>query len=150
MARRCWKHSLQKTGRPWVGRKGTVVSLPHCEQLVLVSVRADTACPPPSALFALHPLQRLGSFLNPLSAKNICSPAVKTNSAPHSAHFNTLSWYSMRRSPLVPSGQRFGTTLHLRAKMLEETSIRGRRARIPWACGYEAAKKHQTFCPNGF
>jgi hypothetical protein len=36
-----------------------------------------------------------------LSAKNICSPAVKTNSAPHSAHFRTLSWYSMSRSPLA-------------------------------------------------
>src|SRR5439155_811904 len=105
MARRCWKHSLQKTGRPWVGRKGTVVSFPHCEQLVLVSVRAGAACPPPSALFALHALQRLGSFLNPLSAKNICSPPVNTNSAPHSAHFNTLSWYSMRRSPLGPAGR---------------------------------------------
>src|SRR5690349_19649349 len=40
-------------------------------------------------------------------------------------------------------------TLHLRAKMLEETSIRGRRARIPWACGYEAAKNSQTFCLTG-
>src|SRR5438034_5663236 len=79
MARRRWKHSLQKTGRPWVGRKGTVVSFPHCEQLVLVSVRAGAACPPPSALFALHALQRLGSFLNPLSAKNICSPPVNTD-----------------------------------------------------------------------
>src|SRR6516165_10793509 len=103
MARRCWKHSLQKTGRPWVGRKGTVVSLPHCEQLVLVSVRADTACPPPSALFALHALQRFGSFLNPLSAKNICSPAVNTNSAPHSEHFRTLSWNSIEPLPLDPN-----------------------------------------------
>ena len=39
MARRCWKHSRQKTGRPCVGRNGTVVSLPHCEQVVLVSER---------------------------------------------------------------------------------------------------------------
>src|ERR1700694_1694670 len=98
MARRCWKHSRQNTGRPCVGRKGTVVSFPHCEQLVLVS---DRICepppppPPPSARFALQALHRLGSFLNPLSAKNICSPAVKTNSAPHSAHFRILSWYSI-------------------------------------------------------
>src|SRR5437868_2326535 len=28
----CWKHSRQNTGRPCVGRKGTVVSRPHCEQ----------------------------------------------------------------------------------------------------------------------
>jgi len=105
IARRCWKHSLQKTGRPCVGRKGTVVSFPHCEQFVFVSERIGEACPPPpppSARFALQALQRLGSFLNPLSAKNICSPPVNTNSAPHSAHFNTLSWYSMSRSPPVP------------------------------------------------
>src|SRR5207244_7292748 len=90
MARRCWKHSRQKTGRPWVGRKGTVVSLPHWEQLVLVSARIVVLPPfppplPPSARLALQALQRLGSFLKPLSAKNICSPAVKTNSALHSA-----------------------------------------------------------------
>src|SRR6266436_107595 len=102
MARRCWKHSRQKTGRPWVGRKGTVVSLPHWEQLVLVSERIGALPPPPpppSARLALQALQRLGSFSKPLSTKNICSPAVKTNSAPHSAHFRTLSWYSMSRSP---------------------------------------------------
>src|SRR5712692_1220455 len=103
IARRCWKHSRQKTGRPWVGRKGTVVSFPHCEQFVFVSERIAEACPPlASARLALQLLQRLGSFLKPLSAKNICSPAVKTNSAPHSAHFRTLSWYSISRSPLVP------------------------------------------------
>src|SRR4030088_3467296 len=106
IALRCWKHSRQNTGRPCVGRKGTVVSFPHCEQFVFVSERIGEACPPPppppSARLALQPLQRLGSFLNPLSAKNICSPAVKTNSAPHSEHFSTLSWYSMSRSPLVP------------------------------------------------
>src|SRR5215467_522343 len=104
MARRCWKHSLQKTGRPCVGRNGTVVSFPHCEQLVLVSERTGPELPPPldSARLALQALQRFGSFLKPLSAKNICSPAVKTNSAPHSAHFRTLSWYSMEAFPLRP------------------------------------------------
>src|SRR5262249_17737023 len=55
-----------------------------------------------SALLALQLLQRFGSFLNPLSAKNICSPAVKTNSEPHSEHFSTLSWYSMEAFPLDP------------------------------------------------
>jgi hypothetical protein len=103
MARRCWKHSRQKTGRPCVGRKGTVVSFPHCEQLVLVSARMGAAPPPTaSARLALQALQRLGSFLKPLSAKNICSPAVNTNSAPHSEHFKTLSWYSMEASPWTP------------------------------------------------
>ena len=33
---RDWKHSRQKTGRPCVGRNGTVVSFPHAEQLVVV------------------------------------------------------------------------------------------------------------------
>jgi hypothetical protein len=103
MARRCWKHSRQKTGRPCVGRKGTVVSFPHCEQLVLVSARMGEAPPPTaSARLALQALHRLGSFLKPLSAKNICSPAVNTNSAPHSEHFKTLSWYSMEASPWTP------------------------------------------------
>jgi len=84
-----------------------VVSFPHWEQLVLVSDRIGEARappPPPSARLALQPLQRFGSFLNPLSAKNICSPAVKMNSALQSEHFSTLSWYSMSRSPLVPCG----------------------------------------------
>src|SRR5579871_6195464 len=112
MDRRAWKHSRQKTGLPWVGRKGTVVSFPHCEQVVLVSDLTGplppppplAIPPPPSALLALQPLHRFGSFLNPLSAKNICSPAVNTNSAPHSEHFRTLSWNSMNRSPLTRSG----------------------------------------------
>jgi hypothetical protein len=43
IALRCWKHSRQNTGRPWVGRKGTVVSFPHCEQLVFVSERIAEA-----------------------------------------------------------------------------------------------------------
>src|SRR5271170_1552599 len=107
MARRCWKHSRQKTGRPCVGRNGTVVSFPHWEQVVFVSERIwepPPPPPPPSARLALQPLQRLGSFLKPLSAKNICSPAVKTNSAPHSEHFRTLSWNSMSRPPWPSSG----------------------------------------------
>jgi hypothetical protein len=106
--RLAWKHSRQNTGRPCVGRKGTVVSLPHCEHVVFVSARIWVAFPPPppppSARLALQPLQRLGSFLKPLSAKNICSPAVKTNSAPHSEHFNTLSWNSMSAPPENPVG----------------------------------------------
>src|SRR5580658_6085900 len=95
--RLAWKHSRQKTGRPCVGLKGTVVSFPHCEQTVLVSIRCTPAEPVPfsCARFALQALHRLGSFLKPLSAKNICSPAVKTNSAPHSAHFRILAWYSI-------------------------------------------------------
>jgi hypothetical protein len=114
-ARRCWKHSRQKTGRPCVGRKGTVVSFPHWEQVVFVSERiceAPPPPPPPSARLALQPLHLFGSFLKPLSAKNICSPAVKTNSAPHSAHFSTRSWYSMSRSPLARVVQGDGHISH--------------------------------------
>jgi hypothetical protein len=36
----CWKHSRQNTGRPCVGLNGTVVSLPHSEQVVRVSTLA--------------------------------------------------------------------------------------------------------------
>src|SRR5260370_2871462 len=56
IALRCWKHSRQNTGRPCVGRKGTVVSFPHCEQFVFVSERIGEPSPPPpppSAPFAL-------------------------------------------------------------------------------------------------
>src|SRR5512133_1610027 len=63
---RDWKHSRQKTGRPCVGRNGTVVSLPQAEQLVVVSTRSLATIPPAegrAARFALHALQRLGSFL---------------------------------------------------------------------------------------
>ena len=67
-----WKHSRQNTGRPCVGRNGTVVSLPHCEQVVRVSTLAglgpdDGAAPNTDTRFILQALQRLGSFLNCLS-----------------------------------------------------------------------------------
>src|SRR5882724_2721490 len=136
MARRCWKHSRQNTGRPCVGRNGTVVSLPHCEQLVLVSARICMAPPPPppepSARLALQPLHRLGSFLKPLSAKNICSPAVKTNSALHSEHFSTLSWYSIGGSPRPGSDR--GRALGAVGRKQHRT-VRGNRAGSLGACG---------------
>jgi hypothetical protein len=46
----------------------------------------------------LQDLQRFGSFLNCLSWKNNCSPAVKTKSLPQSTHFSILSWNSMESS----------------------------------------------------
>src|SRR5512141_2376062 len=96
---RCWKHSLQKTGLPCVGRKGTVVSFPHAEQVVWVSTRLCIEGPALTLLarFALHPLQRFGSFLNCLSAKKSCSPAVQMNSDPQSTHLRDLSWNSIGR-----------------------------------------------------
>src|ERR1035438_4947707 len=86
------KHSRQYTGRPCVGLKGTVVSRPHCEQVVMVSVLP--APDDPACRLLLHALQRLGSFLKFLSWKKCCSPAVKTNSAPHSEHLRIRSWNS--------------------------------------------------------
>jgi len=87
-----WKQDRHKTGRPCVGLNGTVVSVPHSEQVVRVSGRTRVD---PRARLALHCLQCLGSFLNCLSLKKVCSPAVKMNSAPQSAHFKTRSWNSM-------------------------------------------------------
>ena len=84
------KHSRQYTGRPWVGLNGTVVSRPHCEHVVMVSVLANPEPPEPWRL-ALHVLQRLGSFLKFLSWKKCCSPAVNTKSAPQSTHLRTRS-----------------------------------------------------------
>ena len=65
--------------------------MPHSEHWVRVSVRempAAAGLPPGVALATcaprldLHGLQRLGSFLNCLSRKKSCSPAVKMNSPP--------------------------------------------------------------------
>lgn len=151
-ARRCWKHSRQKTGRPCVGRKGTVVSLPHCEQVVFVSERICDAPPPPppppSARLALQPLHLFGSFLKPLSAKNICSPAVKTNSAPHSAHFRTLSWYSMSRSPVAPSEEGRWARLAPWTKCCGETCRPGVPGWGPLGLRMRSCNRNPTSLPN--
>ena len=58
--------------------------------------------PPPAGRLArlvLHALHRFGSFLKFLSAKNSCSPAVHTNSAPQSTHCIALSWNSIGGPP---------------------------------------------------
>src|SRR4029450_11615687 len=109
---RDWKHSRQKTGRPCVGRNGTVVSFPHAEQLVVVSTRSRVAEAPlvagPDAPLALQPLHRFGSFLKFLSAKNNCSPAVQMNSAPQSTHASVLSWNSIAPTVHQPEPARRG------------------------------------------
>ena len=113
---RDWKHSRQNTGRPCVGRNGTVVSLPHAEQLVVVSTRSRADRRPPAegrdARFALHDLQRFGSFLKFLSAKNSCSPAVQTNSAPQSTQLSdlVLELHRSYLSRLRPSTRAAGAT----------------------------------------
>src|SRR5437867_3748540 len=85
---RDWKHSLQKTGRPCVGLKGTVVSLPQAEHVVTVSTRSRGAPPPAGRLarLLLQALHRFGSFLKFLSAKNCCSLVVQMNSVSQSTH----------------------------------------------------------------
>ena len=53
-------------------------------------------------------LQRLGSFLNCLSWKNSCSPAVNTKSVPQSMHFRILSWNSIEEALPFPVPARHG------------------------------------------
>ena len=105
-ARLLWKHCRQSTGRPCVGLNGTVVSMPHAEHSVRVSVRESPAAAGPAPVLRAAPdrldlqgLQRFGSFLNCLSKKKSCSPAVKMNSPPQSAHVKIRSINSI---PLLP------------------------------------------------
>src|SRR5215471_17474502 len=117
---RDWKHSLQNTGRPWVGLKGTVVSLPQAEQLVSVSTRSRVP-PPPAGRAARLPLQalhRFGSFLKFLSAKNCCSPAVHTKSVPQSTHLRILSWNSIVSRPTRRPSSRRAPLLELPSELL--------------------------------
>jgi hypothetical protein len=120
-----WKHARHSTGLPCVGLKGTVVSVPHSEHVVRVSglTRID-----PRARLALHCLQCFGSFLNCLSWKKICSPAVNTKSDPQSTHLSTRSTNSMagiphrdshRNRPSPPMTRRF------RFPVLFEVQIKG-------------------------
>ena len=97
-----WKHWRQSTGRPWVGLNGTVVSMPQAEHSVRVSVRGRLAAvvsgperTDKPARFPLQGLHRFGSFLNCLSKKNSCSPAVKMNSPPQSVQVRSRSRNSM-------------------------------------------------------
>src|SRR5215470_15635262 len=93
-----WKHTRQNPGFP-AAWSGTVVSSPHEEQSSVLLTRPLRDKPNALARFDLHALQRLGSFLNCLSWKNSCSPAVNMKSAPQSTHFRHLSWNSMRDAP---------------------------------------------------
>jgi len=106
-----WKHFLGKIPGDLALAEGTVVSLPHCEQLVLF-LRVETEIPSTAASvrFALATRAALRLFLIPCRAKNICSREEKQNSAPHSEHFSTLSMDSMTPSPWTPIGR--GRGLH--------------------------------------
>src|ERR1700722_12463231 len=90
--------------------------MPHSEHSVRVSVRDTPAAAGPAPAFRPTPerldlqgLHRFGSFLNCLSKKKSCSPAVKMNSPPQSAQVNSRSRNSM---PLLPS---YGKEEHPRA-----------------------------------
>src|SRR6266705_6602036 len=90
-----------------------------------------------SFFFNLHGLHRFGSFLNPLSAKKSCSPAVKINSSPQSMHRRTLSMYSctgvssldrlalVRRAPIAASVYRVYTAVSLQ-ELIYRPSLEGR------------------------
>jgi len=82
--------------------------VPHSEQVVRVSGRTLKL---PRARLALHCLQCLGSFLNCLSWKNNCSPAVNTKSAPQSVHFKIRSLKSMAGFPVTGSNSQYGHAL---------------------------------------
>ncbi len=125
-----WKHCRQSTGRPCVGLNGTVVSTPHSEQCVRVSVREMPAAAGPApvladrpARFDLQGLHRFGSFLNCLSKKKSCSPAVKMNSPPQSTQVKILSTNSMAATPVVRKLKNFPCPLQDK----KETDRRGDR-----------------------
>ena len=99
------KQVLHITGLPWVGLNGTVVPLPHSEQVTCVSIRRRPVVP---SLLALHCLQCLGSLVNPFSWKNCCSPAENTNSRPQPAHRTSRSAKGMIHSSTL-SGFREGS-----------------------------------------
>jgi len=73
------KQFLHNTGLPWVGLNGTMVGVPQLEHVTRVSVWRR-----PGLLFDLHWRHRFGTFVNPFSSKNCCSPAENTNIAPQS------------------------------------------------------------------
>jgi len=86
--------------------------MPHAEHSVRVSVRERPAAAGPvpafrpvPARFDLQGLQRFGSFLNCLSKKKSCSPAVKMNSPPQSAQVNSRSTNSITASPVCGTGR---------------------------------------------
>jgi hypothetical protein len=84
----------------------------------------------------LHALQRFGSFLKFLSAKNCCSPAVHTNSAPQSTHLRIRSWNSIGRY-LVGVGLPSILLLQLSPELLAIPLARERLFRSPFVAGFQ-------------
>src|SRR5260370_1299722 len=58
--------------------------------------------------------------------------------SPLSLKYPALAWSR--------GGREVGRTLYRRAVRLEQTSMRGRRARTPWACGHEAETRAPPVC----
>ena len=107
------KQSLQYTGLSPRGRKGTCVSMPHWAQTAGCISRCPPPYPPPPPPPPPPPYppcwlrraprqdgQRLGSLVNPLEAKNSCSPTVKTKPTPQSLHVRSLSEIAIRMSSI--------------------------------------------------
>ena len=90
------KQSLQYTGLSPRGRKGTWVSMPHWAQTAGCISRGPAFPPRSWFLRALrHAGQRVGSLVKPFSAKNSCSPTVKTKVEPQSLQVRFLSEIAM-------------------------------------------------------
>ena len=93
--------------------------MPHSAQTTLCIVRFSLYPPrePPELPFPelrcadLQPGQRLGSLVNPFSAKKACSEAVNANSAPQSRQVRVFSLYMMMYLQFIfpPSGLSFAT-----------------------------------------
>ena len=149
MARRCWKHSRQKTGRPWVGRKGTVVSLPHWEQVVLVSERICEAPPPPRAdAFGALGLATFATFWFVFEAlvgeKHLLAGSEdKLRTTLRTLQDLIVEFHEPL--PLAQFEQGEGRTLH-HGPGCRISAIRGNRARTPWGLRVRAATQTQRLC----
>ena len=99
------KQSLQYTGLSPRGKKGTIVSTPHWAQTAGCISRGPPPPPPNPPPWFLraprHAGQRVGSLVNPLEAKNSCSPTVKTKTAPQSLHVRSLSEIAIRMASML-------------------------------------------------
>ena len=100
------KHVLHITGLPCVGLNGTVVSLPHSEQVTCVSIRRR---PSPPCLLALHCLQCFGSLMNPFSRKN-CLFTRREHKLQTATHTQDISVSKGHNPPSKLSRFREGST----------------------------------------
>src|SRR4029453_11962496 len=76
------------------GENGTMACPPQAPQIAAWNSRGPSLERARLAI-ARHDGHRWGSFVNPLLAKNACSPAEKVNSSPQSRHDRLRSWYTL-------------------------------------------------------